>query len=49
MKKGKGRHFDPDLLDTFISMKEEILSIKKEYKNEDQSWLSSTVKQYILH
>ena len=41
VKKRKGSHFDPDLVGTFLSIKEEILSIKKEYEDAEQSWLFS--------
>jgi len=38
--KGKGTHFDPEIVDTFLSMRNEIIKIKNEYKNEGKSWLS---------
>ena len=44
VKKGRGSHFDPDPVDTFLSIKEEILSIKKKYDNGDQNWLFSKAK-----
>lgn len=30
---GRGKHFDPDVVDAFLSEKEEILSIKQRYQN----------------
>jgi putative two-component system response regulator len=31
IRKGRGRHFDPDVLDAFFAIQDEILTIKKEY------------------
>ncbi len=44
VKKGRGSHFDPDLVETFLFIKGEILSIKKKYDNGDQNWLFSKAK-----
>jgi len=41
VKRRKGCHFDPDLVGTFLSIKEEILWIKNEYEDAEQSWLFS--------
>jgi putative two-component system response regulator len=40
IRKGKGTHFDPDIVDTFLSMRNEIIKIKSEYENGGKSWLS---------
>lgn len=31
MKEGKGNHFDPDLIDAFFSVKDDIISIRNQY------------------
>ena len=31
IKKGRGRQFDPDVVDAFFAIQDEILTIKKEY------------------
>jgi len=35
IKKGRGSHFDPQIVDTFFKIKEEILSIKELFKDEE--------------
>ncbi len=39
INKGKGNHFDPDIVNTFLSIKNEIESIKEKYKDDGKSWL----------
>ena len=39
MNKGKGKHFDPGIVDKFLSMRREIVTIQKEYNDEGKSWL----------
>ena len=39
LRKGKGIHFDPDIVDTFLSIRNEIVKIKAKYKDEGKSWL----------
>ena len=31
LKTGRGRHFDPDVVDTFLSIQDEILTIRDRY------------------
>jgi putative two-component system response regulator len=50
---GRGSHFDPDVLDAFIAVKDEILSIKGQFENDkelafDVSELKALVQQYNL-
>jgi len=50
---GRGSHFDPDVLDAFIAIKDEILSIKTEFEDDkdmafDVSELKALVQQYNL-
>ncbi len=37
IEEGRGNHFDPAVVDAFFAVKEEILSIKEEYKTENVS------------
>ena len=39
IRKGKGIHFDPDIVDTFLSMRNEIVKIQAKYRDEGKSWL----------
>ena len=39
IKEGRGNHFDPDVVDAFFEVEDEILSIKEEYKDEGESLL----------
>jgi len=34
---GRGNHFDPDVVDAFFSIEDEILSIRKKYEDENES------------
>ena len=36
IRKGKGSHFDPDVVDAFFAIQDEILIIKKEYDDDNQ-------------
>jgi putative two-component system response regulator len=40
LKKGSGKHFDPQLIDIFFEIKDEILSIKNRYKGEGKSLMA---------
>jgi len=31
IREGRGNHFDPDVVDAFLSIQDEILTIKKQY------------------
>lgn len=37
IREGRGNHFDPDVVDAFFAIEEEILSIKEKYKDEKES------------
>ncbi len=39
IKEGRGSHFDPEVVDAFFTIEDEILGIKKEYKDERESLL----------
>jgi putative two-component system response regulator len=36
VKEGRGTHFDPDVVDAFFDIQEEILNIKKQYNEDNQ-------------
>lgn len=36
LRKDSGRHFDPDIVDVFFTVREEIIIIKEKYQNETQ-------------
>jgi putative two-component system response regulator len=36
IKEGRGNHFDPDVVDAFFAIQDEILTIKKEYDDDNQ-------------
>jgi putative two-component system response regulator len=36
IRKGRGNHFDPDVVDAFFAIQDEILNIKKEYDDDNQ-------------
>lgn len=44
MKEGRGKHFDPHLLDLFFDIKEEILTIKELFKDEEEAHLFKLTK-----
>jgi putative two-component system response regulator len=37
IEQGRGNHFDPDVVDAFFSLQDEILGIKEKYQDEKQS------------
>jgi len=37
IKESRGRHFDPDVVDAFFAVEDEILKIKEKYKDEGES------------
>lgn len=39
IKEGRGKHFDPDVVDAFFAVQDEILSMKDKYKDEGESLL----------
>jgi putative two-component system response regulator len=39
IEEGRGNHFDPDVLDAFFSVQDEILAVKTKYQNETQDHL----------
>ena len=46
IKEGRGSHFDPEVVDVFFAVKNEILSIREKYKEEHASllaWMASPV------
>jgi len=48
---GRGGHFDPDVVDAFFAVKDEIISIKKQYEEDsdydfDASEFKSLIQQY---
>ena len=53
IKEGRGSHFDPDVVDAFFAIQEEIITIKKEYGEENQliydlPELKAMLQQYNL-
>jgi putative two-component system response regulator len=36
IREGRGIHFDPDVVDAFFAILDEILTIKKEYDDDNQ-------------
>lgn len=45
VREGRG-HFDPDVADAFFAIEDEILSIREEYKNEEESRLRRMVSEF---
>ncbi|MBF0476641.1 MAG: two-component system response regulator [Deltaproteobacteria bacterium] len=45
ISEGRGTHFDPDVVDAFFAIEEEILSIKGRYKDEEESIFLQTVRR----
>ena len=43
IRDGRGNHFDPDVVDAFFAVENEILAIKEKYKAEDESLLVQMV------
>jgi putative two-component system response regulator len=46
IREGRGVHFDPDVVDAFFAIQDEILSIKEEYQNEQESQLRRMVAEF---
>ncbi len=42
IKGGRGSHFDPDVVDAFLAIQDEILFIKKQYDNDDPQALHNS-------
>ena len=36
IREGRGSHFDPDVVDVFFAIQDEILTIKKQYGEDNQ-------------
>jgi putative two-component system response regulator len=36
IREGRGSHFDPDVADAFFAIQDEILTIKKQYDDDNQ-------------
>jgi len=47
IKEGRGRHFDPDVVDSFLAAEDEILSIKEKHKDEGESLLVQIVRNAL--
>ena len=47
IKEGRGKHFDPEVVDGFLAAKDEILSIKEKYKDKDESLLLRMVRKTL--
>ncbi len=43
VREGRGNHFDPDVVDAFFAIKDDILSIKEKHKDEQESQLMRMV------
>ena len=43
VQEGRGNHFDPDVVDAFFAIKDDILSIKEKHKDEQESQLMRMV------
>lgn len=43
IKEGRGNHFDPEVVDAFFAIEDEILAIKEEYKDKHESLLLQMV------
>jgi putative two-component system response regulator len=39
IKEGRGNHFDPEVIDAFFAVKDEILAIKEENRDQDESMI----------
>jgi putative two-component system response regulator len=44
-RQGAGVHFDPDVVDAFFAIQDEILSIREEYRDEQESRLRRMVAE----
>ncbi|MBF0497241.1 MAG: two-component system response regulator [Deltaproteobacteria bacterium] len=45
IRESRGTHFDPDVVDAFFAIEEEILTIKNRYKDEEESIFLQTVRR----
>jgi len=48
IKEGRGSHFDPAVVDAFFSVKDEILTIREKYKDEEESLLVQMARDSYL-
>ena len=46
---GRGSHFDPDVFDAFIAIKDDILSIKDQFENENEQALDVSELQALVY
>jgi len=49
IKNSRGTHFDPDVVDAFFSIKDEILAIEKQHKDEYEFGASNFDKTHIIN
>lgn len=47
IREGRGRHFDPDVVDAFFAILDEILTIKKEYDDDNQQALEIPEREHL--
>jgi len=45
IREGRGNHFDPDVVDAFFAIEDEVLSIKERYKDERESLFVKIAKE----
>ncbi len=45
IREGRGAHFDPEVVDAFFAVEDEILSIKEKYKDERESRLIQMIEK----
>jgi len=45
VEKGRGRHFDPDVVDVFFRAKDEIIAIQEKHKDEGVSLLWQLIRK----
>jgi putative two-component system response regulator len=48
IRAGRGNHFDPDVVDAFFAIQDEILAIKKEYDNDNKQLFDNLSKLKAL-
>ena len=48
IKEGRGSHFDPDVVDAFFAVEDEILAIKKQYDEDEQQALNISGRKALL-
>jgi putative two-component system response regulator len=49
IREGKGSQFDPDIVDAFFAIQDEILKIKKEYDDDNQKVVDIPERKPLLH